>query len=136
MSTQGEYTCTGILKIFIEHRYSRVAQWLLKVWQLHTIMYKKGSFVTVLSHVKWAIYRLEIDGENIPIVRQNMGKIWGNLEIAYKVFFCTDSCSSDIDFEESEWWHFVIIECFEIIKMAYWMAAICYYKNAMTCKSD
>ena len=63
-----------------------------------------------------------------------MGKIGGNLEIAYKVVFFTDFCSSDIDFEESECWHFVIIERFEIFKMTYRMAAIWYHKDTMTCK--
>ena len=51
------------------------------------------------------------------LVRQKNGEICLDQEMGFKVFFFTDSCSLDIVFEDSNWWHFVIIDHFEIFKM-------------------
>ena len=46
-----------------------------------------------------------------------------DLEVGFKLFFFTDSCSPDLAGQESDWCHIGIIEHFEIFKMAAKMVA-------------
>ena len=65
--------------------------------------------------VSWSSLPL-VTAKNV-LVLQNCGVFYRNPEIWFKHFFLTDSCSQDLSFKNLTG-HLVIIEHFEIFKMA------------------